>query len=88
MKEKRKLLDALHKVVGDIMDNYDKYTETEKNEIKNFFNNAILLNDKLEHYDQKKGVIDKLKEAFANFFGGKKWEIKKIMLIFWKKEIS
>ena len=53
------------------MDNYDKYSEKEINEIKKFYNNAIALNDKLEHYDQKKSVIDKLKEAFENFFGGK-----------------
>lgn len=71
MREKEKLIEALHKVVEDIMDNYDKYSENEINEIKKFYNNAIALNDKLEHYDQKKSVIDKLKEAFENFFGGK-----------------
>jgi predicted methyltransferase len=71
MREKKRLIEALHKVVEDIMDNYDKYSENEINEIKKFYNNAIALNDKLEHYDQKKSVIDKLKEAFVNFFGGK-----------------
>lgn len=71
MREKKKLIEALHKVVEDIMDNYDKYSEYEINEIKRFYNNAIALNDKLEHYDQKKSVIEKLKEAFENFFGGK-----------------
>ena len=71
MREKKKLIEALHKVIEDIMDNYDKYSENEINEIKKFYNNAITLNDKLEHYDQKKSVIDKLKEAFENFFGGK-----------------
>ena len=77
MREKKKLIEALHKVVEDIMDNYDKYSENEINEIKKFYNNAIALNDKLEHYDQKKSVIDKLKEAFENFFGGKnKWVVK------------
>ena len=80
MREKKRLIEALHKVLEDIMDNYDKYSENEINEIKKFYNNAIALNDKLEHYDQKKSVIDKLKEAFENFFGGKnKWVVKIII---------
>ncbi len=37
MREKKKLVEALNKVVADIMDNYDNYTDSEKAEIKTFY---------------------------------------------------
>lgn len=72
MWEKKKLISALDKVVDDIMDNYDKYNESEKKEIETFYQSAIDLNKKLEHYDNNKSLWDKLVDAFNNFFGGKK----------------
>ncbi|MCH5171576.1 MAG: hypothetical protein J1F31_01915 [Erysipelotrichales bacterium] len=70
--QKKNLIKALNKVIEDIMDNYDEYNYNEKLEIENFYRHAISLNDKLEHYDQKKNILGKSKEAFSNFFGGNK----------------
>lgn len=72
MSKKNTLIKTFEKVVNDIMDHYDDYTEAEKQEIKKFYEYAINLNSKLEHYDKKKNIFEKFVDAFLNFFGGEK----------------
>lgn len=69
MSQKNKLVKNFKKLINDIMDNYENYSDDEKEEIKKLFECALNLNDKLEKYD-KKNIFDILKEAFNNFFGG------------------
>ena len=71
MSKKSELKKCFINLIDDIMDNYDKYSDEEKNEIKVFYEAAEKLNDKLESYDSKKSILEKYLNAFKNFFGGK-----------------
>lgn len=77
MNSKKELNKAFEKLIEDIMDNYDKYTDEDKRAVESLYNNALSLNDRLEHYDKKPTAWEKFKIAFNNFFGKKWWKIKK-----------
>ena len=49
--EKKALLKGFKKVIDDLLDNYDKYTDAEKNQIKDLFQRVSELNAILDKYD-------------------------------------
>ena len=49
--EKKELLKQFKAVVEDIMDNYEKYTDEEKAQIKDIFQKVADLNTILDKYD-------------------------------------
>ena len=63
MQEKKKeLLKNFKLVVEDLLDNYDKYTDEEKAQIKEVFQKVVDLNTILDKYDDEK------KAYWAEFF--------------------
>ena len=53
-KEKKSLIKNFKALVEDILDNYEKYTDEEKAEIKKLFDSAASLNAILDKYDVEK----------------------------------
>lgn len=53
-KEKKGLIKNFKALVEDILDNYEKYTDEEKAEIKKLFDDAASLNAILDKYDVEK----------------------------------
>ena len=49
--EKKELVKGFKTVIEDILDNYDKYTNEEKNKVKELFMKASELNAILDKYD-------------------------------------
>lgn len=49
--QKKELLKQFKAVVEDMLDNYDKYTEEEKAQVKELFEQAAKLNAVLDKYD-------------------------------------
>jgi hypothetical protein len=49
--EKKDLVKGFKKVIEDIMDNYEKYTDEEKAQVKELFEKASALNTVLDKYD-------------------------------------
>ena len=49
--QKKELLKKFKLVVEDLLDNYDKYTDEEKAQIKELFEKAAQLNAALDKYD-------------------------------------
>ena len=49
--EKKELIKKFKSVVDDLMDNYEKYTEEEKAQIKELFQKVAELNKILDKYD-------------------------------------
>ena len=49
--EKKDLLKKFDVVIKDLMDNYDKYTDEEKDQIKEIFQKVASLNTLLDKYD-------------------------------------
>ena len=52
--EKKELLKQFKAVVEDLMDNYEKYTDEEKAQIKEIFEKVAALNTILDKYDVDK----------------------------------
>ena len=52
--EKKELLKNFKVVVEDLLDNYEKYTEEEKAQIKDIFQKVADLNSILDKYDVEK----------------------------------
>lgn len=50
-KERKELMKKFNVVVEDLLDNYDKYTAEEKQQIKDVFNKVAELNKVLDKYD-------------------------------------
>ena len=50
-KEKKTLIKNFKAVIEDLMDNYEKYTEEEKDQIKELFRKVSALNVILDKYD-------------------------------------
>ena len=48
---KKEITKKLKEVVEDLMDNYEKYTESEKEQVKNQMQQMINLNKSLDKYD-------------------------------------
>ena len=49
--QKKELLKKFKALVEDLLDNYDKYTEEEKAQVKELFEQAAKLNAVLDKYD-------------------------------------
>ena len=49
--EKKELVKGFKRVIDDIFDNYDKYTDGEKAQVKELFKKASKLNVVLDKYD-------------------------------------
>ena len=49
--EKKNLVKGFKKVIEDLLDNYDKYTDEEKAQVKEIFVKASELNTILDKYD-------------------------------------
>jgi hypothetical protein len=50
-KERKELMKKFDAVVEDLLDNFDKYTEEEKQQIRDVFNKVAELNKALDKYD-------------------------------------
>ena len=69
-KEKKELVKKFKVVIEDLLDNYDKYTDEEKAQIKEIFQKTAELNKTLDKYDtDKKGYWIEFLEACGQFFG-------------------
>jgi DNA-directed RNA polymerase specialized sigma54-like protein len=67
---KKEITKKLKEVVDDLMDNYEKYNDSEKEQVKNQMRQMINLNKSLDKYDPWiTRVFDKIMEAFNDFFG-------------------
>ena len=60
--EKKELIKSFKAVVEDLLDNYEKYTDEEKAQVKEVFQKVVDLNMVLDKYDVEK------KEYWAEFF--------------------
>ena len=49
--EKKELVKKFKALIDDLLDNYDKYTDEEKNQIKEIFQKTADLNKILDKYD-------------------------------------
>lgn len=68
---KKTLIKEFKALIEDIMDNYDKYNDDEKKQVKNALETLQNLNSNLDKYDAKlQNEFDKVKKAFRDFFGG------------------
>ena len=68
-KERKELMKKFNEVVEDLLDNYDKYTENERKQIKELFDKAAELNKVLDKYDvkTKKSYMDYLELVHEYF---------------------
>lgn len=65
------MIKEFKRLIDDIMDNYDKYNDFEKEQVKNALQRLINLNSNLDKYDTGlKNLFDKVQQAFSDFFGG------------------
>ena len=68
-KEKRALIKNFNAIVKDLLDNYDKYTDEERAQVKEVFEKARNLNAVLDKYDvEKKSVWKSFVESYGNYF--------------------
>jgi hypothetical protein len=69
-KEKKALVKNFKAVIEDLMDNYEIYTDEEKEQIKEIFQKAVDLNTILDKYDVAKGAfwVD-FCDSFSRYFG-------------------
>ena len=68
-KEKKELLKKFKVVVEDLLDNYEKYTDAEKAQIKEVFQKVADLNTVLDKYDVDKKISwEEYLEAIGQFF--------------------
>jgi len=67
---KKDITKKLKQVVDDLMDNYEKYNDSEKLQVQNQMKQMINLNKSLDKYDPWiTRVFDSIMEAFNDFFG-------------------
>ena len=67
--ERKDLLKNFKAVVEDLLDNYDKYTEEEKAQVKEVFQKVADLNKVLDKYDvEKKSYWVEYCEAVSQYF--------------------
>ncbi|MDY0339562.1 MAG: hypothetical protein WCW63_04815 [Acholeplasmataceae bacterium] len=67
---KKEITKKLKEVVNDLMDNYEKYNDSEKQQVQNQMKQMINLNKSLDKYDSWIArAFDKIMEAFNDFFG-------------------
>ena len=69
--EKKELLKSFNKVIEDLLDNYEKYTDEEKAQIKELFKSVSDLNAILDKYDIQTGFSwDAYFESVGKYFSG------------------
>ena len=67
--EKKELMKKFDVVIKDLMDNYDKYTDEEKAQIKEIFQKVAELNTLLDKYDiDTKFEWQEYIDAYGQFF--------------------
>lgn len=67
--EKKELAKNFKAVIDDLLDNYEKYTEEERAQIKEIFQKAADLNEVLDKYDvAKKSYWIEFLDAYGLFF--------------------
>ena len=70
-KERKELLKSFKSVIEDLLDNYDKYTDEEKAQIKEVFQKVADLNTVLDKYDVEKGSYwTEFFAAYGEYFRG------------------
>ena len=68
--EKKELIKKFKVVIEDLLDNYDKYTDEEKAQIKEIFQKVAELNRILDKYDVDVKVDwEEYAEAYGQYFG-------------------
>ena len=68
--EKKELIKNFKLVIEDLLDNYEKYTDEEKAQIKEIFQKTAQLNKVLDKYDaDKKSYWIEFLEACGQYFG-------------------
>ena len=68
-KEKKDLIKKFKAVVEDLLDNFDKYTDEEKAQVKEVFQKAAELNVVLDKYDiEKKSYWTEFIDAYGQYF--------------------
>ena len=69
--EKKELLKKFKSLIEDLLDHYEKYTEEEKNQIKEIFQKTAELNTILDKYDiETKFNWDEYFTIVGRCFGG------------------
>ena len=69
-KERKELVKKFKVVIEDLLDNYEKYTEEEKAQIKEIFQKVADLNKTLDKYDVvKENYWLEFYAAYGQFFG-------------------
>ena len=69
-KEKKELVKKFKVVFEDLLDNYEEYTEEEKEQIKEIFQKVADLNKVLDKYDiDKESYWTDYINAYGQFFG-------------------
>lgn len=67
--EKKELIKSFKAVVEDLLDNYEKYTDEEKAQIKEVFQKVVDLNTVLDKYDvEKKSYWEEFFTAYGEYF--------------------
>ena len=67
--EKKELIKNFKAVVEDLLDNYEKYTDEERAQIKEIFEKAVALNTILDKYDvEKKSYWEEFVTAYGQYF--------------------
>ena len=70
LSEKKELIKKFKVVIEDLLDNYDKYTDEEKAQIKEIFQKVAELNRILDKYDVDVKVDwEEYAEAYGQYFG-------------------
>jgi hypothetical protein len=79
MDTKKELVKTFNALVKDIMDNYEKYSDIEKMQIRDLLDQFKNLNLTLDKYDSPKtaDLFTKYVNAFKDFFGKIKTKLKK-----------
>ena len=68
--EKKELIKKFKVVIEDLLDNYEKYTDEEKEQIKEIFQKVADLNKVLDKYDvAKENYWPEFFAAYGQFFG-------------------
>ena len=68
-KEKKELIKKFNAVVEDLLDNFDKYTDEEKAQVKEVFQKAAELNVVLDKYDiERKPYWTEFLNAYGQYF--------------------
>ena len=68
-KEKKELVKGFKAVIEDLLDNYEKYTDEEKAQIKELFEKAVALNKILDKYDvEREAYWAEFFAAYGEFF--------------------